>query len=57
MSSSTRGKAKKFVQRANHAFNLEVISQYLSMADWCLSQAIKERDGEAKDEPSKAKSN
>jgi hypothetical protein len=57
LSSSTRGKAKKFVQRANHAFNLEVISQYLSMADWCLSQAIKERDGEAKDEPSKAKSN
>jgi hypothetical protein len=49
--------AKKFIQRAHDAFNSEVISQHLSMADWCLSQAIKERDGEDKDAPKKAKSN
>jgi hypothetical protein len=49
--------AKKFIQRAHDAFKAEVISQHLSMADWCLSQAIKERDGEAKDKPKKAKPN
>lgn len=43
--------AKKFIQRAHDAFNPEVIDQHLSMADWCLSQAIKERDGDGKDEP------
>lgn len=49
--------AKKFIQRATDAFNPEVISQNISMADWCLSQAIKQRDGEAKDAPKTPKSN
>ncbi len=47
--------AKKFIQRAHDAYNPEVINQHLSMADWCLSQAIKERDGETKAEPKKVK--
>jgi len=37
--------AKKFIQRAQDASYPEVISQNLSMADWCLSEAMKERDG------------
>jgi hypothetical protein len=49
--------AKKFIQRAHDAYNVEVIDQHLSMADWCLSQAIKQRDGEDTDPPKKAKSN
>ena len=48
---------KKFIQHAHDAFNSEVIDHHLSMADWCLSQAIKERDGEDNDAPKKAKSN
>lgn len=36
--------AKKFLQRAHDASHPEVIEQHLSMAEWCLSQAIKERD-------------
>jgi len=38
--------AKKFIQRAQDASYPEVISQNLSMADWCLTEAIKERDGD-----------
>jgi hypothetical protein len=37
--------AKKFIQRSREAKTEEVISQDLSMAEWCLSQAIAERDG------------
>jgi hypothetical protein len=36
--------AKKFVQRAQNASHREVINQHLVMADWYLSEAIKERD-------------
>ena len=36
--------AKKFVQRANEADHPEVIKQHLKMADWCLKQAIDERN-------------
>ena len=46
--------AKKFIQRARDAFNTEVINQHLSMADWCLSQAIKERDGDSAKVPEKS---
>lgn len=38
--------AKKFIRRAHEAAHPEVIEQHLSMAEWCLSQAIKERDEE-----------
>jgi hypothetical protein len=37
--------AKKFIQRSREAKTQEVILQDLSMAEWCLSQAIAERDG------------
>jgi hypothetical protein len=37
--------AKKFIQRAQDASYPEVISQNLTMADWCLAEAMKERDG------------
>ena len=37
--------AKKFIQRAHDAYNSEVKDQHLAMADWCLFQAIQERDG------------
>ncbi|HEX2448020.1 MAG TPA: hypothetical protein VHK26_07525 [Methyloceanibacter sp.] len=36
--------AKKFIQRARDASHPEVIGQHLAMADWCLCEAIKERD-------------
>ena len=36
--------AKKFIQRARDASHPEVINQHLAMADWYLSEAIKERD-------------
>ena len=36
--------AKKFVQRANQADHPEVIKEHLKMADWCLKQAIDERN-------------
>ena len=36
--------AKKFIQRARDASHKEVINQQLAMADWYLSEAIKERD-------------
>ena len=36
--------AKKFVQRANEADHPEVIKEHLKMADWCLKQAIDERN-------------
>ena len=36
--------AKKFIQRSRDASNPEVISQSLSMAEWCLTQAMAERD-------------
>lgn len=35
--------AKKFIERARHASSPEVIGQDLSMAEWCLSQALAER--------------
>jgi hypothetical protein len=47
--------AKKFIERARGAATPEVISQDLSMAEWCLAQAIAERDGEPKE--AKPKSN
>jgi hypothetical protein len=37
--------AKKFIQRAQNASHKEVIDQHLVLADWYLSEAIKERDG------------
>ncbi|MGH6735094.1 MAG: hypothetical protein ACRECX_03310 [Methyloceanibacter sp.] len=45
--------AKKFIQRARDATTPEVISQDLSMADWCLAQAIAERDGASTEKPKK----
>ena len=42
--------AKKFIQRARDAINPEVIEQDLKMAEWCLSQAIEERDGASSQE-------
>lgn len=45
--------AKKFIQRARDAQNSEVKDQDLMMADWCVAQAIKERNGG--DEPAPAK--
>jgi hypothetical protein len=46
--------AKKFIQRSRDARTPEVISQNLSMAEWCLAQAIAERGGEpAKDSKKK----
>ena len=47
--------AKKFIERARGASTPEVISQDLSMAEWCLAQALAERDDEPKE--SKPKSN
>lgn len=43
--------AKKFIQRAREAVNREVIEQHLKMAEWCLSQAIEERDSASSQEP------
>jgi hypothetical protein len=43
--------AKKFIQRAREGFNPEVVKADLEMADWCLSQAIKERDDSTRREP------
>jgi hypothetical protein len=37
--------AKKFIERARDASSPEVITQDLSMAEWCLTQAIAERAG------------
>jgi hypothetical protein len=37
--------AKKFIERARDASSPEVITQDLSMAEWCLTQAIAERGG------------
>jgi hypothetical protein len=45
--------AKKFIQRAQDASNPEVISQHLAMADWYLSEAIKELDSAPSEEPRK----
>ena len=36
--------AKKFVQRAQNASLKEVIDQHLTIAEWYLTEAIKERD-------------
>ncbi len=36
--------AKKFGQLAYKASHPEVIKQHLNMAEWCLTQAIKESD-------------
>ena len=45
--------AKKFIQRSRDASTPEVISQNLSMAEWCLSQAIAERQGRSTKDPKK----
>jgi hypothetical protein len=45
--------AKKFIQRSRDASTPEVISQNLSMAQWCLSQAIAERQGRSTKDPKK----
>jgi hypothetical protein len=37
--------AKKFVQRAQNASHKEVVDQHLTIAEWYLTEAIKERDG------------
>lgn len=42
------GEAKKFIQRAKDAFHPEVMGQHLVMADWCLGEAIKEREANGK---------
>ena len=42
--------AKKFIERAQNASHREVINQHLVMADWYLTEAIKERDGTPGDE-------
>jgi hypothetical protein len=39
--------AKKFIKRAQEAHHPEVIYQHLAMADWYLSEAMKEQNGEA----------
>jgi hypothetical protein len=48
--------AKKFIQRSRDAKTPEVITQDLSMAEWCLSQAIAERDGAKEQEREQKKS-
>ena len=47
--------AKKFIKRAQEAYTPEVIHQHLAMADWYLSEAIKERSGAQSEEPHTAK--
>ena len=42
--------SKKFIQRAQNASHKEVIDQHLVMANWYLTEAIKERDGTAESE-------
>jgi hypothetical protein len=37
--------AKKFIKRAVDAGNPDVVKENLKMADWCLGQAIEEREG------------
>jgi len=39
--------AKKFIQRAANADNADVVKENLKMAEWCLSQEIKDRDARA----------
>lgn len=36
--------AKKFIKRAREASHKEVIDQDLEIADWYLTEALKERD-------------
>jgi hypothetical protein len=50
------GEAKKFIQRAKDSFHPEVMGQHLAMADWCLGEAIKERDGASTGKNGTAKS-
>ena len=45
--------AKKFIQRSRDASTPEVIGQNLSMAEWCLTQAITERDDSSPKDPRK----
>jgi hypothetical protein len=49
------GEAKKFIKRAQEASHPEVINQHLAMADWYLTEAIKERGGAESEAPHKAK--
>ena len=44
--------AKKFIQRAREAVTVDVIKTHLEMAEWCLTQAIEERDGAPKQDES-----
>ena len=37
--------AKKFIRRAAEAGHPDVVKEHLKMADWCLAQAIEDRDG------------
>ena len=43
--------AKKFIQRAHNATHPEVIKTELEVAEWFLSQAIRERDDTPSLEP------
>lgn len=45
--------AKKFIEHARGASSPEVMSQDLSMAEWCLSQAISKRSDRPHKEPKK----
>lgn len=45
--------AKKFIQRSRDASTPEVIGQNLSMAEWCLAQAIAERKTPRNEGPKK----
>jgi hypothetical protein len=46
--------ARKFIQRAQDASNIDVINQHLVIADWYLSEALKEREAAPKEEPPKS---
>jgi hypothetical protein len=43
--------ALRFIQQARKDSNVEVIKTNLEMAEWCLSQAIKERDKSGSPDP------
>ena len=45
--------AKKFVERAHQETHPEVIKEHLKMAEWCLDQALGERDETADHVPRK----
>jgi hypothetical protein len=45
--------AKKFIRRAQEASTPEVIHQHLAMADWYLSEAVKQQGGSEEPQPKK----